>query len=131
MKLGNEKEGHFSTALSFFFVLHFFSGIVWQFYFHSKKQLSVSSFLDRCFLIVFSSSTFLFHRLLIVVMTFRLSFHRHRYQNLKPFSFTKLFLAETQKFPTLSKRATLLYVQNKHFLERFSKFESFSLSGSL
>ena len=100
--------------------------------FTDLKQLRFrsSSLLRSRFLI----ANFSFYRLLIIVTAFRLSFHCHRYQNLRSFFFTNMFLAETQKLPTLSKRPsphTLLYVQNKHFLERFSKFESFSLSSSL
>ena len=94
-------------------MLHFFfwNIAVWQFYFLSKKQLHVSSFVDRCFVIVFSSSVFRFHRLLIVVVTFRLSFHRHRHQNLKPLSFTKTLSRGNQKVVNFVKTAILLYVQ--------------------
>ena len=89
----------------------FWNIAVWQFYFLSKKQLHVSSFVDRCFVIVFSSSVFRFHRLLIVVVTFRLSFHRHRHQNLKPLSFTKTLSRGNQKVVNFVKTAILLYVQ--------------------
>ena len=101
------------ASFNFFRVLHFFfwNIAVWQFYFLSKKQLHVSSFVDRCFVIVFSSSVFRFHRLLIVVVTFRLSFHRHRHQNLKPLSFTKTLSRGNQKVVNFVKTAILLYVQ--------------------
>ena len=115
MKLGKEKKvtcNCIELLLIFFVCCIFFWNIaVWQFYFLSKKQLHVSSFVDRCFVIVFSSSVFRFHRLLIVVVTFRLSFHRHRHQNLKPLSFTKTLSRGNQKVVNFVKTAILLYVQ--------------------
>ena len=109
MKLGKEKKVTCNCIelLLIFFVccIFFFWNIaVWQFYFLSKKQLHVSSFVDRCFVIVFSSSVFRFHRLLIVVVTFRLSFIVIviKTWNLSPLP--KLFLAETKKLSTSSKR---------------------------
>tara|TARA_B100001123_G_scaffold434690_1_gene561698 strand:+ start:804 stop:953 length:150 start_codon:yes stop_codon:yes gene_type:complete len=49
MKLGKEKEGHFSTALSFFFVLHFFQ----ESFGNSTSTLKSNSVFHR-FLIVAS-----------------------------------------------------------------------------
>ena len=51
MKLGKEKEGHFSTALSFFFVLHFFQ----ESFGNSTSTLKSNSVFHR-FLIVASWS---------------------------------------------------------------------------
>ena len=131
MKLGKEKEGHFSTALSFFFVLHFFQ----ESFGNSTSTLKSNSVFHR-FLIV-ASWSFSHRQLFFFIVCWSLwwrSDSRFIVIVIKTWNLSPLpnsFSRKPKSSQLCQNGPPYFMYKNQHFLEKFSKFSDFSATAKI